>query len=345
MKLKLTLWLAALSALAAAADPGGGPPPSAGPAGPIATQTRGDQDPLLGRDLLDESAVPVISPSIVDEDSARARPPRIPEGTTIFDRRASLRRGPAGKWWTISDPRVDRLYLLPCELLETVEDVCGDRPAAMFELSGEVYHYRGEYYLMLRRVLEVDPASPPGNQQKPATPDRQPAGDATTSPDRKPAESGTTSRDRKGADDATTTKPADAGPSAEDVAATLLKEVGGRPVLAPKRPLGRAEVVASVAPPANPLPPGPGRMVVNRLARLRPSNQTWPLVVFEADNTLREPPLPVLPNEHLAKMERLSDGGAAAGAIFHVSGEIHQYRGRQYLLLRNVLLKRDLDQF
>ena len=86
-------------------------------------------------------------------------------------------------------------------------------------------------------------------------------------------------------------------------------------------------------------------MVVNRLARLRPAEAAFPLVTFEADNTLREPPLPVLPNEHLQRMETLSDGGAAAGVIFHVTGEIHQYRGRQYLLLRNVLRKRNLDQF
>ena len=328
MKLFLTLCLAAISALVAATDLGGGPLPSAGPAGPIATQTRGEDIPPLGRDLLQDGDVPIISPSIVDEKVPKRPLPKIPEGTTIFDHRTTLRRGPGGKWWTIDDPRVERLYLLPCELLATAEDVCRERPAAELAISGEVYHYCGNYYLMLRRVLEVQPTTP-------ASLDRHQAGQTATQP---------ASADRKGAASATTTKSPDGGPSAEDVATALLDPVGGRPVVAPTQPLGRAQVVSSVAPPGVPLPTGPGRMVVNRLARLRTKAGGWALLAFESDNTLREPPLPVLPNEHLQKMEQLS-AAAAVGAIFHVSGEIHQYRGRQFLLLRNVIRKRNLDQF
>jgi len=86
-------------------------------------------------------------------------------------------------------------------------------------------------------------------------------------------------------------------------------------------------------------------MVVNRLGRLLPGKGRWPLLAFRADNTLREPPMRVLPNGNLQRLESMSESGSAAGAVFHVSGEVHQYRGAQYLLIRNVIRKRSMDEF
>ncbi len=282
-----------------------------------------------GPGLLDESAVPVLTPTIMDRQPPARRAVLITEGSGILDRRASLRR--KGYWRTIADPKAEELYLLPCELLETTEAVQERSPEMRFELSGEVYHYRGRYFLMLRRVMQV--LAPPPAEPEPA-PDPRPQ--ATSGPVGSATTSGPTSAPARGI-----------GASAEDVAKALLSDEVTRPVRAVRRPMARTEIAPSVAPTSRPLPPGPGRMVVHRLGRLVPpaAPGEWPLLVFESDNTLREPPLPILPNEHLQQMERLSDNGQAVGTVFHVSGEIHQYRGRQYLLVRSALKKRDLDLF
>jgi hypothetical protein len=87
-------------------------------------------------------------------------------------------------------------------------------------------------------------------------------------------------------------------------------------------------------------------MVVNRLTRLSPLDQSsWFTMTFESDNTLREPPMRVLPGRCLQDLESRSKEGTADGAIYHVSGEIHHYRGEEYLLVRSAIPKRNMGQF
>ncbi len=323
MRQAAAICVAAATALAGAAGDGGAGAPSS-PAAPG----------LLDGGLLDESAVPVLTPTIMDRKPPARRAVLITEGTGILDRRASLRR--KGYWRTIADPQAEELYLLPCELLETTEAVQDRSPQIRFELSGEVYHYRGRYFLMLRRVMQVLAARPPEPQPPPEQPSPEQSSQPASGPVGSATTSGAASRPARGT-----------GASADDVAKALLSDEVARPVRPVRRAVARAEIAPSVAPTSRPLPPGPGRMVVHRLGRLVPpaAPGEWPLLVFESDNTLREPPLPILPNEHLQEMERLSDQGRAAGTVFHVSGEIHQYRRRQYLLVRSAMKKRDLDLF
>ena len=321
----VTICLACVGALAlAAAEPD--PPPA---------PTDGSATGLLDRGLLDGTAVPVTPPAIVDVKTAKPHVPLIAEGTAVLDRRTGLRRAGSRGKWVIDDPRVEALELLPCDLLESAEKLVADDPGAEFKLSGEVYEYRGTYYLMLRRVLRVLAAEKQDER-------RARAGRPATATNPKPTPA---TAPAPAASTPASAPASDGGATSDDVARQLLGEVLGRPVVAPSAPLGRVAVTPSVAPTAQPLPPGPGRMVVNRLGRLLPKNGPWRLLAFEADNTLREPPMQLLPNQHLRRMETLSGNGTARGVVFHVSGEIHQYRGSQYLLVRSVIVRRDLNQF
>jgi hypothetical protein len=319
-----TFWLAGTVALPQVGAQPAAPPP-AGETGSVSgPQTRpAAEAPLLEGELIGGEPAPVIPPAVVEEVSPRGRVVRLSEGTKIFDRLAALQKDPGGKWWTIPDARAGRLRLLPCRLLEAVETAQAENRQAEFRLSGEVYHYHDDYYLMLRQAAVVGPGEKP--KLVPA-----PAPEKTTPPEPKPP---------------TATAPTDEGASPEDVARRLLEGEPGTPVVPVARPEGRGDVGTPVAPPGEPIQAGPGDMVINRLTRLVPETADWFLIVFESDNTLREPPMRVLPSRHLEKIESWSGKGSAYGAVFHVSGEVHRYKGVDYLLLRNVLRKREMGQF
>lgn len=308
-----TFWMAVILAGAVvAADAPTRPARPAGqrpPAGP--TTDPGGKGSLLEDAPFDEPGVPVTPPATVKPYRLKKPLPLLPEGTPVVDRLTGIAKDPTGKWWTIKDARVGRLYLLPCGLLEEVE---GRRasPQTQFRLTGEVRRYRGAHYLMLRQAAIA--AAPL---------DERP----TTLP--------------------TTTAPATGKhASAEDVARELMREKLDTPIL-PLAPPTAAEIAApSVPTPGRALRPGPGRMLVNRLTRLvRAGQDGWSVLAFEADNTLREPPMRILPSRQLEKMEKLSRGGARPGARFGVSAEVHNYRGKNYVLLWRVFRKREMGQF
>ncbi len=88
-----------------------------------------------------------------------------------------------------------------------------------------------------------------------------------------------------------------------------------------------------------------GHYIADRRGRLICAGDYW-LFVFESDGkALADPPIKLLPNRWLEKME--SDVAASNDPItFRVSGEITTYRGQNFLLLRKVLIEREpLDNF
>lgn len=306
--------VAMLAAAAMAADPPA-PQPASAPSG---------QGSLLEGAEFNGSRVP-LTPAA----QLRPRPPDkaasvLPEGEPVADRLTTVAKDPTGRWWTISDDRVGQLYLLPCALLEAVENERAS-PETRFRLTGVIYQYRGGYYLMLREAALV--LAPTAPATKPA--DDQPA--QRKAPTTLP----------------TATAPADSGPAtAEDVSKALMQQTPRKPIL-PVAPDDQSEAAdPSVPPTGKPLPAGPGQMVVNRLTRLFTAHPGgWAVLTFEADNTLREPPMRILPNPLLERMERLLPDSPARGARFHVSGRVHHYRGRKYVLLRYVRRKREMGQF
>ena len=256
----------------------------------------------------------------------------LPGGVMIIDRVASIAKDSTDKWNTIKDPRVGVLYLLPCESLEALEKELAENPKAKFKLSGEVHRYRGGYYMLLHRVLLI----PKSTSSAPA---------ATSRPTTEPATTTTASMPVEPTSRPATSRPS--GASADDVADELLGKTPSRPIVPDIKPkLPKVEPSTSGAPSGKTLRPGPGKNAVHRLARLlyREKGQKWSRVAFEADNTLREPPMRVLPNIYLEQIEILSRNGTAFGAVFHISGEVYRYRGKDYLLLRAVIRKRNLGQ-
>ena len=90
------------------------------------------------------------------------------------------------------------------------------------------------------------------------------------------------------------------------------------------------------------LPTGRGPTVIDRLVRLTPEpKKPWMLARFEADNTLHQPPLRLLP----CRMLEIAEQTASRSRVLRVTGRIYVYKGRRYLLLLKVLSERDLQRF
>jgi hypothetical protein len=89
----------------------------------------------------------------------------------------------------------------------------------------------------------------------------------------------------------------------------------------------------------------PGAMVFNRLGRLiREPGATWWTFRYESDKgVLYEPPMRVLPNQQLEAMENILENSPSESIRFVVSGEVVQYHGQEYLLIRKKIVKRGVD--
>jgi len=144
------------------------------------------------------------------------------------------------------------------------------------------------------------------------------------------------------------TRPADVRDeaTADEVIRELLRDRPKIPVLpstaTTTAPASRPTIVAPKSV-LRPLPMPPGAMIVNRLGRLvKAPGEAWWAFHFESEkNVLYEAPIRILPNRLLEEMEDLSAGGTKPGVRFRISGEVTEYRGRRYLLLRRMLLKRE----
>jgi len=161
------------------------------------------------------------------------------------------------------------------------------------------------------------------------------------------------------ADEAPTTQPAaeeiddatEPAVSSEEVGEKLMEEAEGAPVLAPVREYYEdREQPASEAPmEQEPIAhPGHGHMVVNRLVTVLSIGEgNWLEVAFTADNTGREPPLRLLPCAMLPppSLSENADVMVKPAKRYHVSGEITDYRGRKYLLLRKIMPWRNMGEF
>jgi hypothetical protein len=86
-----------------------------------------------------------------------------------------------------------------------------------------------------------------------------------------------------------------------------------------------------------------GYFLVDRTGRLVRDGSWW-VFVFVSDNNpdqSPDPPMKLLPNRMLERMVRESQDGTET-VYFIVSGEVTDFMGENYLLLRKLLRKRDL---
>jgi hypothetical protein len=86
-----------------------------------------------------------------------------------------------------------------------------------------------------------------------------------------------------------------------------------------------------------------GYILADRAGRLVREGEWW-VITFVADNhpdTRPEPPMKILPNRMLERMVRESEA-ATRSVEFIVSGEVTDFLGENYLLLRKLMRKRDM---
>jgi len=132
--------------------------------------------------------------------------------------------------------------------------------------------------------------------------------------------------------------------SAEDILREFQKE---RPTAEPLLP--QETVETEVAPPPSGSTGGSairmpdGFFLVDRTGRLVQDGPWW-TIAFVGDNnpeSAPDPPLKLLPNQMLERAVREVQGGAV-GVQFVVSGEVTDFMGENYLLLRKLMRKRDM---
>jgi len=141
--------------------------------------------------------------------------------------------------------------------------------------------------------------------------------------------------------------------SPDEIAQKLLQGTSARPIVPTRHPnpatlkKTKPAVAASGIRVRKPIKAKAGKVIADRLIRLLPPSKQcrWYKVAFIGDNTLREPPMRVLPNRQLERMRALSKDGEKPGVLFYISGEVHQYHGENYILIRSAVKKRNLDLF
>jgi hypothetical protein len=85
-------------------------------------------------------------------------------------------------------------------------------------------------------------------------------------------------------------------------------------------------------------------MLMDRLGRVVPGDPWWSLAFEDRGTGHEEKPVRLLPNRLLENALGVSGTGAKTRVI-RVSGEVTEYRGANYLLLRKVLARRDMGNF
>jgi hypothetical protein len=305
----------------------------------------------IRRRMMQEQPVPITPARPRRQRSTRPDKPRWEDGQGIVSRLVVVDRDSMG-WLSATFLRAKRdgegnlpsVRLLQCPLLASIEEVMETRPEALFLIHGEISIFRSEPYLMLRRaaIWEGERPSSAGRVQPPEV---QPAPAATVTPGGADPETKLSEAiDRADAD----VPDADTQATTDDVVAALMADQPGRALQAPvdeeTEPNEAAQSVAPVNP--KPLPAGERDLIADRTVRIIESNDgRWWEIRFIGDNTLREPPMRVLPGSLLAKSIALMNQIGGANRRFRITGEVLRYKGRRYLLLRKLLPERDMGQF
>lgn len=283
--------------------------------------------------LLDRPPAPVIQPKNY-KPSSRSVP--LPGGgRQVIDVRCRMERVSAANWYILRFENRDSnlpmysRFVLQNKCLERLEPLFAQDPNLELMISGETSVYRGRSFIMLDDAeIEAPPAATPTPRPTPTVTPASGPGDANAA-----------------------TQPADdpKPPNSQDVLVDLLRDRPGKHIAVPViDPLAGADETPSVAPRPSekPIWAGRGKMIVDRLVRIYPERKDgWWAVNFEGDNTLREPPIRLFPCRMLEEAENVLKDHDGQSVRFRISGEVAEYHGRRYLMLRKVLLVKDLGQF
>jgi hypothetical protein len=290
------------------------------------------------RRLRESGEIPVTKPKGIHHKRRTGKITRqfIPTpGSMVIDQIAKISKHPTEDWMVAKFEPASSIYqladlrILPCQLLESIEKIIAEKPDTRFALTGEVTVCRKKVvvdnkdvvldlaYLLPTRVTIVKPKDEPENNSNTKNP---------------------------------TTNPADAN---EDVATTDLigqmreKDLNKTVLVNTTPSRNITENQESVAPAGRkPFESGKKTLVVDRIVRImQKDKQGWWEARFKSDNTLREPPMRILPNKTFEKARTMTRTLGTRDLQLRISGMVTHYKGRRYLIIRKVLPERDMNQF
>jgi hypothetical protein len=268
--------------------------------------------------------------------SLTRKTPLLPEGYVVAARRGRIVQ--EGSWHVVklADeeglPKARPMRILPNQKLALLESVLREvETSPVFVLSGRVTEFQDHNYLLVS-VVEVEQMS--------SSPTTQPTGDraTTTRP--------TNSTDKLGRT---------AEPTADDIMKRLLEHRRRKALVLPgdmpvarTRPAGaddndtegRGQDAAQKRASSWP----EQALLVDVVGRIIPAREGWLFVFDDPGQEAAREPIGLLPNRLLETAIEKSAGGSNS-AVFVITGEITSYQGGSYLLLRKLLLRRDLGNF
>ena len=127
-------------------------------------------------------------------------------------------------------------------------------------------------------------------------------------------------------------------PTAEDLVDELRRQRPETEIVRPERTLDEMPSESTPSGGGQLLPEG--TMIPRRLGRVV-RDGTWWTFVFESDHPEHpEPPIRLLPNNYLEVMTRMART-IPTGLVFEVSGEVTEFEGYNYLLVRSCVRRQD----
>lgn len=251
--------------------------------------------------------------------------PLLPEGYVVASREARIET--EGDWLvahlrkSTDLPDGPPLRILPNQQLSMLRAVLKQSPPpTSFLMTGRITEFMGANYILLENIEEVCADGAEAGAPAEAAPQSTPA-DAT--------------RDRE--------------PTAEEILRQLLSRPTRRSVALPQlTQIIQGDDGRAVTTESRPEEPGaaagllPERaMLVDRVGRVVPGDKWWTLVFENRGRQAADQPIRLLPSRLLESAISLSRGGTQA-PVFIVSGEVTTYESRNYLLLRKVLVQRQV---
>jgi len=263
---------------------------------------------------------------------------RLPDGYIVAAREARIDL--QGDWYVAhlsqakGVPDAPPLRVLPNKRLMMIEAIHkATHKSPQLVVTGRITEFQGVNYLLAENLIEcaVD------------KPEVAPSATRSTAP---PTDAEAT------AQPALTQPAGRTEPRAEDIVAQLLATKPMRAVVLPEH-LPEAGVDSDSSSSEAGESGSTGRegprwpeetMLIDRVGRLVPGERWWTFAFEDRGKNPANPPIRLLPNRLLESAIALS-GGGTRGIVFVISGEVTEYQGFNYLLLRKILVRRDFGNF
>ena len=340
---------------------------------PAYTHTRRPSEEVLNPNRSQAVILPggagkeVDSGKVTSKEETKTMPSggRLPEGYAIGARMARIEK--EDEWYVATlDPQkgfpdAPPLRLLPNPCLSMIEAVLeGVRNPCKFQLTGRVTEFRGMNYLLLEHVTQVVlSAEKPQAAPKEENHIETMVSSAAVKPEHIADQHSVTSATITVASQTSS----NAEPSAEEVIRQLMQSEPPRALVLPEPVVGQSEVpqtrgsgvqqnaTKSALPPEKDATGSRETMtgvladstwLIDQLGRVVPSKGFWwSLVIEDRGRSASQKPLKLLPNRLLENAIGLTGDGTRA-KIFYVSGEVATYKEQNYLLIRKILVRRDM---